>query len=86
MNKLEKTLKALASQRRLAIIRYLKDGRMAPVGDIAGKIDLSFKATSKHLNLLFGADILEREQKGLQMFYKIAGQLDEITASILKHL
>jgi DNA-binding transcriptional ArsR family regulator len=86
MNKLEKTLKVLANQRRLAIIRYLKDGRVAPVGDIVGKIGLSFKATSKHLNLLLGADILEREQKGLQMFYKLASQLDEIAVSILKYL
>lgn len=74
MDKLEKILKALANRRRLAILRYLKDGRQASVGDISAKIDLSFKATSKHLNILFGADILERDQKGLQMYYKIAGE------------
>ena len=67
MKKMEKTLKALANRRRLAILKYLKNTGQASVGDIAGKIQLSFKATSKHLNILFGADILEREQKSLMM-------------------
>lgn len=86
MNKTERILKALANKRRLAIVRCLKDGRAVSVGEIAEKIGLSFKATSKHLNLLFGADILEREQKSLQMFYRIADQLEEMSAAIIKFL
>ena len=69
---LEKVLKALANKRRLAIIKYLKVNHKAPVGDIAGGIKLSFKATSKHLGILYAADILEREQQNLQMFYRLA--------------
>ena len=86
MDKLEKILKALANRRRLAIVRYLLDGRRMPVGDIAEKIDLSFKATSKHLNILHGADILEREQKGPNMYYEIAANAEKTTEAILKLL
>lgn len=86
MDKLERILKALANRRRLAIVRYLLDGRRVPVGVIADKIDLSFKATSKHLNILHGADILEREQKGPHMYYKIAGNAINKIDTVLKIL
>lgn len=72
MKETERTLKALANRRRLAIVKYLKGRREASVGDIAGAIKLSFKATSKHLGLLAAADITEREQRGALMFYRLA--------------
>ncbi|MBI2035102.1 MAG: helix-turn-helix transcriptional regulator [Candidatus Liptonbacteria bacterium] len=71
MKELEKILKAFANKRRLAIIKYVKYKREASVGDIAEEIELSFKATSKHLNILLAADILEKDQIGLQMFYRL---------------
>ncbi|OIO47318.1 MAG: hypothetical protein AUJ32_03210 [Parcubacteria group bacterium CG1_02_40_82] len=72
MKNLEKQLKALANRRRLAILKYLKKVRQAPVGEIAGEINLSVKATSKHLNILAAADILEREQRSLSVFYRLS--------------
>ncbi len=69
MKKLEKILKALANRRRLAILKYLKENREAPVAEIAHEIDLSFKATSKHLGVLSAVDIIEKNQRSLQMFY-----------------
>jgi len=72
---LEKIFKALANRRRLAIIRYLKKRKNATVGSIAGEIKLSFKSTSKHLNILFSADIVDREQKDLQKFYSLSNPL-----------
>ena len=72
MKELEKTLKALANKRRLAIVKYLKEYREAPVGEIAGAIHLSFRSTSRHLAVLAHADVLEKEQKSLQVFYRIA--------------
>lgn len=69
---LERPLKALANRRRLAILKYLKKNKEASVVEIAGAIRLSFKATSKHLAVLAGADIVEREQRSLFMFYRIA--------------
>ncbi len=72
MNNLEKILKALANRRRLAILEYLKNHREAPVGEIAHEINLSFKATSKHLGILASVDIIERDQRNLQVFYRLA--------------
>ncbi len=72
MKELEKQLKALANRRRLAILKYLKRNREAPVAEIADEIDLSFKATSKHLGVLAALDIVERDQRSLQMFYRLA--------------
>ena len=57
---LEKVLKALANRRRLAIVTVLKRSSHMPVGDIAEKIKLSFKATSKHLSILASAELIDR--------------------------
>lgn len=81
-SELEKQLKALANQRRLAILKYLKRNREANVSEIAGAIHLSFKSTSRHLNALAALDIIEREQRGLQMFYRLAAN----NSSTIKHI
>jgi DNA-binding transcriptional ArsR family regulator len=73
MRKLERVLKALANRRRLAILKYLKENKEAPVAEIAHEIDLSFKATSKHLSILSAMDIIEKEQRSSQMFYRLSG-------------
>lgn len=82
MKKMEKILKALANQRRLAILKYLKENKEAPVAEIANKIKLSFKATSKHLGVLSVIDIIEKEQRSLQMFYRLSGN----QGSAVKHI
>lgn len=71
MKEIERQLKALANRRRLAIIQHLKKNKEAPVTDIAAAIRLSFKATSKHLGVLAAADIVEKEQRSLRMWYKL---------------
>lgn len=79
---LEKILKALANKRRLSILKYLRSKKEASVGDIAGEIHLSIKATSKHMGILFALDMLEKDQRNLQVFYRISGSKN----SILKHI
>ena len=69
---MEKTLKALANKRRLAIIKYLKANGEASVGELAKAIRLSFKSTSRHLRILLAADIIEPEQRSSQMFYRLS--------------
>ena len=71
MKKYEKILKALASARRLEIIKYLKKEKEANVGDIATHLKLSFKGTSKHLGILFAAELVEREQRRFPVFYSL---------------
>ena len=72
MKELEKIIKALANRRRLAVLRYLKKNKEATVGEIAEEINLSFRATSKHLTILATADIVEKEHRGLEMWYSLA--------------
>lgn len=82
MKEYEKTLKALANRRRLQIIKYLKDKKQATVTVIAEHIKLSFKSTSKHLAVLFNAEIVDKEQKSLSMFYSIAEPLPKIAKHV----
>ncbi|HUZ92698.1 MAG TPA: metalloregulator ArsR/SmtB family transcription factor [Candidatus Paceibacterota bacterium] len=69
MVELEKTLKALANRRRLAILKYLARVGERSVTEIAREIRLSVRSTSRHLRVLFGAGILEKDQRGLEVFY-----------------
>ena len=83
MPELERTLKVFANRRRLAIVAYLKKTREAPVGRIATEIKLSFKATSKHLALLAGIGILEKDQRSLKIFYRLARQRPQPAETII---
>jgi len=74
---LETNLKALANRRRLSIVRFIKRNTEASVGDIASEIHLSLKSTSRHLSVLFSSGLLEREQRSLQVFYKLAPGITE---------
>lgn len=78
----ERILKALANKRRLSIVKFLKKEKEATVGDIAGAIKLSFTATSKHLGVLAAADIVEKEQRGLEMWYKLSPDCHRIAKHI----
>ncbi len=71
INRAEKILKALANRRRIKIIKYLQKNKKATVTEIAGHLNLSFKATSKHLAVLKSADIVEAEQVSLSCFYNL---------------
>ena len=82
---LEKILKVLANRRRLAIINCLKKNKEIKVGDIADEIKLSLKSTSKHLIQLFNAGIVEREQKGLLMYYKLSSDQNNIVKYIISN-
>ena len=86
MKELEKSLKALANRRRLAILKYLKQNKEASVSEIAGEIHLSLKATSKHLGVLAASDIVERDQRSLQMFYRISRDQKSAVRRILSLL
>ena len=86
MVKLEKTLKAVANRRRLAILEFLKTEKEAPVGDIASKIKLSFRSTSKHLAILSSLDILEKTQKSSQVFYCLSADQHPVVKYLLSTL
>lgn len=83
---LEKILKVLASQRRLDIIRLLKQKRKIPLTDIAEKIKLSRKSTSKHLRILYSAGYLEREFIGLDVYYSLSTINNKIIRFIINDI
>ncbi len=70
-NELEKLLKVVANRRRLFILNYLSHTKEDNVRNIAQKLKLSFKATSRHLGQLFRADLLLKEQRVLKVFYRV---------------
>lgn len=76
-------LKALANKRRLAIVKYLNHRREASVGEIAGAIKLSFRAISKHLGILSAVDIVEKEQRSLQMFYSLSQAIPRLAKQVI---
>ena len=69
---LERGLKMLANRRRLAIVNLLRKRRGLTVNGIAETIRLSLTATSRHLNMLERAGFLEKEQRSLEVYYRIA--------------
>ncbi len=80
---LERVMKALANRRRLAALRIIKKRKKITVGDLAESLNLSFKATSKHLALLTGAGILEKEQQSINMFFWISADMPESARPVL---
>jgi len=86
MKEIERVLKALANRRRLAIVKYLKRVRSTTVTEIADEIDLSFKSTSRHLALLRSVDIIESDQRSLQMFYRLISNQKPIARFVLSIL
>jgi DNA-binding transcriptional ArsR family regulator len=86
MKEIERILKALANKRRLAIIRHLMKKREDTVGNIAEGIGLSLKATSKHLSILLAANIVDKEQRSLEMWYTLSSRRHVIVRFTSKYI
>mgnify|MGYP001597095341 CR=1 FL=1 len=69
---LERQLKALANRRRLTILNILRKRKEVNVSDISDMIKLSLTSTSKHLNILERTGVVEKEQRSLNVYYRIA--------------
>lgn len=69
---LERGLKVLANRRRLVILNILRKRKGLTVNGIADSIKLSLAATSRHLSMLERAGFLEKEQRSLEVYYRIA--------------
>jgi ArsR family transcriptional regulator, arsenate/arsenite/antimonite-responsive transcriptional repressor len=77
----ERLFKAVSNKRRLQIVAFLKKEKEVTVGIIAEEIKLSFKSTSRHLGVLFSAGIVDKDQRGLEVYYS----LSPAQHSIIKH-
>lgn len=86
MKKFERVLKGLANRRRLAILKFLNGVKEANVADVAKIINLSFKSTSKHLGILANLDILEKEQRSIEMYYRLSKEQIFVVKDVIGNL
>lgn len=82
ISELERQLKVLANRRRLAILDMLRKRKSANVGDISEAIKLSFTSTSKHLTMLERQGFVEKEQKSLNVFYRLSPEAPALLSSL----
>ena len=82
-NDLEKILKSFANRRRLMTLKYLEGRGRASVGQIAEKIRLSFRSTSKHLSVMLASGVIIKKQTGRYVFYELNGR-NKTAIKILK--
>lgn len=73
-----KILRSLANPRRLQIILLLKKHRSLNVAAVAGKLDLSFRSTSKHLLNLESAGLIERKHQSREVFYLLSSEFKKL--------
>jgi DNA-binding transcriptional ArsR family regulator len=59
----------LAEPRRQEILRLVWDRELA-AGEIAGRLDVTFGATSQHLRVLREADLVTVRQEGRRRYYR----------------
>ena len=79
----ESIYKALANKRRLFILMFLSDSGVATVHEVADRIGLSLKATSKHLLILKSRGIVSSVQIGLEQNYSIKRPVHKIVKQFL---
>jgi DNA-binding transcriptional ArsR family regulator len=84
MKNLQRVYRVLGNKRRFAIVQLLLKRKELSVGAIAGNIELSMTATSQHLNALANADVLEKRQQGLTMYYRIVDSPTPSVAAALR--
>ncbi|MBU1123109.1 metalloregulator ArsR/SmtB family transcription factor [Patescibacteria group bacterium] len=83
---LERKLKALANERRLLAIAYLKRCQDAFVGDIADFIGIKIRSMSKHLQILEVNGIIKRRKRGRLVFYRLSLSQEKPIKQIIEHL
>lgn len=81
---LEKMFKALANVRRLEIIDLLNNRKRLSVIDLAGEIDLSYRAVSKHLGVLTKAGIVQPNRAGMNVYYEVIPNISYPLKDFLK--
>ena len=83
---LERQLKVLANRRRLTILNLLRKRKEANVSDISGLIKLSLTSTSKHLTMLERMGFVEKEQRILNVYYRLAPTIPDLLSKIFGFL
>lgn len=66
-------LKALANLTRVCIIENLKEGPLN-VTELSARLGESSSITSRHLNILRNAGLIEDDKRGTQVIYTLASE------------
>lgn len=85
MRELTKCLKALANERRLKIISILAKHEPLIINDIADRLGLSLKSTSKHIQKLSDCGIVERNQRSSQVYCRLSRK-HPVFRSLAQHI
>jgi len=80
--KLEKVAQALSNDDRLIIIKMLLQKDMC-VSDIQKELFLEQSTTSHHLTKLRNTGLIDREQRGVFVYYRIANEYNDILNRIM---
>ncbi|MFH1038319.1 MAG: hypothetical protein V1789_06605 [PVC group bacterium] len=83
IKKLEEIFKGVSCHRRIRIIKLLFPDREINVGEIAGRIKLSIRSTSKHLIQLEKVGFLTSRQSGFFRIYRINPASDDIVNKVI---
>lgn len=78
--------KVLSNINRLKILKLLSKSSSSSVGEIAEQIDISPKATSKHLIILHNLDVLESKGKEGHVLYSLNPKMPRDFRRILGNL
>ena len=68
---LMKILKAVASEKRFGILKYLHKNKELSVGDLAEMMNTPFRSVSKDLGILRRADLVQFRNFNLNRYYSI---------------
>lgn len=70
MSKMNIMFKALSDKSRRKILEMLKDGDLT-AGEIAEKFVMTKPSITHHLNLLYQADLVDKERDGQYIYYTL---------------
>src|SRR6516162_11697545 len=68
---------ALGHQHRLELLEHLAQG-MRSVEELSARSDLTFANTSRHLQILRRARLVETERRGKYILYRLAGDAEVV--------
>jgi len=71
MKRWTQIFKVLANYSRLKILELLSDGEPRSVSDISREIHVTFRGTSRHLNILYAHDLVTNDGHSGHVFYAI---------------
>jgi DNA-binding transcriptional ArsR family regulator len=79
-----KIFKGLGNKRRLMIVEFLlKKDKGASLDTISRRINLSYRSTSKHLLLLESIGILDKANRGRNVYYSVKKNIKPIIKKFL---